>query len=209
MSESESASDFRKIDDSAERARDSPERGDAPLRCNEVSEKHNARDAGSASHTSAKESVLTEKSKTQASKPPEDLKRDSAKADVASLSMLINPAVPVTSTVTPASMTPTPKFIVSSAPVRSATPLVVGARVVSAAVTAAGASGQTSAAHSGGLTVMANQVRPPAVTQAQLRAAVMALPRASALQQNVTVARSAQTTSLQLPANFQIPQGLC
>lgn len=205
MSESESANDFRKIDDSAERARDSPERGDTPLRCNEVSEKLNAHDATSASHTSAKESVLTEKSKTQASKPTEDLKKDSAKADVASLSMLINPAIPVTSTVTPASMTLTPKFIVSSAPVRSATPLVVGERMVSAA----GASGQTSAAHSGGLTVMANQVRPPAVTQAQLRAAVMALPRASALQQNVTVARSAQTTSLQLPANFQIPQGLC
>ncbi|KAI5619850.1 transcription initiation factor TFIID subunit 4, partial [Silurus asotus] len=109
---------------------------------------------------------------------------------------------------TSASMPPTPKVIVSSAPIRSATPLVVGARVVTGAITAAGASGQSSASHPGGITVMSNQVRPPAVTQAPLRASIVALPRASILQQNATVPRSSQTTSLQLPANFQIPQGM-
>lgn len=209
MSESESANDLRKIVDSAEKARDSPEKGDSPPRCTQDSDQHNAPDTSTASHTSAKESVLTEKRKTQASGSSEAVKKHPAEADVPSLSMLPNPVIPVTNTVTSASMTLTPKVIVSSVPVRSATPLVVGARVVSAAVRAARASGQTSASHSGGLAVMSNQVRPPAVTQAPLRAAIMALPRAPTLQQNVTVPRSTQTTSLQLPANFQIPQGLC
>lgn len=207
MSESESANDFRKIDDPAEKAREPPETGATPpAPCTQVSDKHNAPEAISASQTSARESVLAEESKTQASEPPEALKKDPAEAEVSSSSMLPNPATPVTST---APMTPKPKVIVSSVPVRSATPLVVGARVVSATVTAAGASGQTSASHLGGLAVMSNQVRPPAVTQAPVRAAIMALPRASTSLQNVTVPRSPQTTSLQLPANFQIPQGLC
>ncbi|KAB5539788.1 hypothetical protein PHYPO_G00093190 [Pangasianodon hypophthalmus] len=207
MSESESANDFQKIDDSAEKAREAPETGATPAApCTQVSEKHNAPDATSASHTSAKDSILTQESKTQSPEPCEALKNHPAEAEAPSSSMLPNP---VTSSLTSASMAPTPKVIVSCAPGRSATPLVVGARVVSAAISAAGASGQTSASHPGGLTVMSNQVRPPAVTQAPLRAAIMALPRASNVtQQNVTVPRSPQTTSLQLPANFQIPQGM-
>ncbi|KAF4070840.1 hypothetical protein AMELA_G00278150 [Ameiurus melas] len=205
MSESESANDFSKIDDSAGKARESPETGvTPPAPCTQVSDKHNAPEATSASHTSAKESVPPEESKTQASQPSEALKKE-----VLSSSMLPNPATPVTSTVTSTSMAPPPNVIVSSpAPVRSSTPLVVGARVVSAAITAAAASGQISASHPGGLAVMSNQVRPPAVTQAPLRAAIMTLPRASTLSQNATVPRSPQTTSLRLSSNFQIPQGM-
>lgn len=200
MSESESANGFRKIDESGEKVREPPETGNTPLL---VSHKHNvAPDASSASHTSAKESVFTEESETQASEPSQAPKKDPAEAEVPSSSMLPNPATPVIST---GSMAPTPKVIVSSAPVRPAMPLIVGTRVVSAA----GASGQTSASHPGGLTVMSNQVRPPAVTQPPLRATIMALPRASTSPQSVTVPRGTLTTSLQLPANFQIPQGLC
>ncbi|KAK3542145.1 hypothetical protein QTP86_016452 [Hemibagrus guttatus] len=198
MSESEGANDVRKIDESAEK-------GDTPLApCTQVSDKHNAPDASSASYTSAKESALAQESETQTPEPSEAHKNHSAEGPPSS--MLNNPATPVTFTVTSASMTPAPNAIVSSAPVKSATPLVVGARVVSAAITAAGASGQTSASNPGGLTVMSNQIRPPAVTQAPLRAALMALPRTST--QNVAVSRSPQTMSLQLPANFQIPQGM-
>lgn len=198
MSESESANGFRKIDDSAEKAREPSETGATP-----VSEQHNAAEAISASRTPATESGLREESKTQALETPEALKKDPGEAQVPSSSMLPNPVIST------APMTPKPKVIVSSVPVRSATPLVVGARVVSATVTAAGASGQTSASRPGGLVVMSNQVRPPAVTQAPLRAAIMTLPRASTSAQNVTVPRGPQTTSVQLPANFQIPQGLC
>lgn len=195
MSESESAND-------AEKAREPSETGDTP---SQGSDQHNAApDPTNASHTPAEESTLTEEIKTQSTEPSQVLKRDPAEAP--SLNMLHNAATPGTSTV---SMTTTPKVIVSSAPVRSATPLVLGERMVSTSVPAAGASGQTSASHPGGLGVMSNQVRPPAVTQAPLRAAIMALPRASTSPQNVTVPRSAQTTSLQLPANFQIPQGSC
>lgn len=192
MSKSESENDVKKPDDSLE---------DAPLApCTHVSDKHNAHDATSASQPSAKESVFTQESKTQTPEPPEALKTPSAEAEGPPSGMLNNP---VTFTVTSASMTPTQNAIVSSVPVRSATPLVVGARMVSTA----GASGQTSASHPVGLTVTSNQIRPPAVTKTPLRAAIVALPRTS--QQNVTVPRSPQTTSLQLPANFQIPQGLC
>ncbi|XP_017312069.1 transcription initiation factor TFIID subunit 4 isoform X2 [Ictalurus punctatus] len=210
MSESESANDFSKIDDSAEKARESPETGATPpAPCTQVSDIHNAPEATSASHTSAKESVPPEESNIQASQPSEALKKDPTKAEALSSNMLPNPATPVTSTVTSASMAPPSKVIVSSAAsVRSSTPLVVGARVVSAAITAAAASGQISASHPGGLTVISNQVRPPAVTQAPLRAAIMTLPRSSTLPQNATVPRSPQTTSLHLPANFQIPQGM-
>ncbi|KAG7316650.1 hypothetical protein KOW79_020191 [Hemibagrus wyckioides] len=195
MSESESANAVRKLDASAEK-------GDTPplAPCTQVSDQHHAPDASSASYTSTKESALTQESKTQTPEPSEAHKNHSAEAEGPPSSMLNNPATPVTFT---ASMTPAPNAIVSSVPVRSATPLVVGARVVSAAITAAGASGQTSASNPGGLS---NQIRPPAVTQAPLQAAVMALPRTSP--QNVTVSRSLQTTSLQLPANFQIPQGM-
>ncbi|GAA6095811.1 transcription initiation factor TFIID subunit 4 isoform X1 [Tachysurus ichikawai] len=191
MSKSESENDVKKPDDSLE---------DAPLApCTHVSDKHNAHDATSASQPSAKESVFTQESKTQTPEPPEALKTPSAEAEGPPSGMLNNP---VTFTVTSASMTPTQNAIVSSVPVRSATPLVVGARMVSTA----GASGQTSASHPVGLTVTSNQIRPPAVTKTPLRAAIVALPRTS--QQNVTVPRSPQTTSLQLPANFQIPQGM-
>ncbi|KAM9435725.1 transcription initiation factor TFIID subunit 4 isoform 1-T1 [Clarias gariepinus] len=198
MSESESANEFRQTDDSAENARQSRA---AAASCAQVSGQHqHAHEAGSASHSSAKESVLTEERKTPSS---EAMQKHPADAEVSSTGMISSPATPVTSSVTSASMPPTPKVLVSSAAVRSATPLVVGARVVSAAVTAAGATGQTSVS-----TVMSNQVRPPAVTQAPIRAAVMTLPRASTSPQNITVARSPQTTPLQLPANFQIPQGM-
>ncbi|XP_027035352.2 transcription initiation factor TFIID subunit 4 isoform X2 [Tachysurus fulvidraco] len=191
MSKSENENDVKRPDDSLEDA--------SPAPCTQVSDKHNAQDATSASQPSAKESVFTQESKTQTLGPPEALKNPSAEAEGRPSGMLNNP---VTFTVTSASMTPTQNAIVSSVPVRSATPLVVGARMVSTA----GASGQTSASHPGGLTVTSNQIRPPPVTQTPLRAAIVALPRTS--QQNVTVPRSPQTTSLQLPANFQIPQGM-
>ncbi|KAF5906543.1 transcription initiation factor TFIID subunit 4-like isoform X1, partial [Clarias magur] len=203
MSESESANELRQTDDLAESARQSRAAA-AAAACTQVSDKHqHAREATSASHTSAKESVLTEESKTPSS---EAMQKHPADAEDSSTGMISNPATPVTSSVTSASTPPTPKVLVSSALVRSATPLVVGARVVSAAVTAAGATGQTPVSHS--VTMVSKQVRPPAVTQAPIRSAVMALPRASTSPQNVTVARSPQTTSLQLPANFQIPQGM-
>ncbi|XP_046691868.1 LOW QUALITY PROTEIN: transcription initiation factor TFIID subunit 4 [Silurus meridionalis] len=194
MAESE-----RIIDDSAEKVDAIPETGDTPATataCARVSYKHNALD------------ITNEEKKTQASESSETLKKDPAEFQAPSLSMHSTPSTPVSSTVTSASMPPTPKVIVSSAPIRSATPLVVGARVVTGASTAAGASGQSSASHPGGITVMSNQVRPPAVAQAPLRASIVALPRASILQQNATVPRSSHTTSLQLPANFQIPQGM-
>ncbi|XP_066533361.1 transcription initiation factor TFIID subunit 4 isoform X2 [Hoplias malabaricus] len=162
---------------------------------------------GNASHTSAKTSVLLNENKNLL-QPRGVLKEDPANAPCI---MLSKPAVTVSSTASAASVPSTPKFIVSTAAVRSSTPLVVGTRVVPATTTPAVTSVQGTGAQPtkpGGIAVTSNQARGLTISPAPVQGAIMALPRASTPQQTVAVARSPQTTSLQLPANFHIPQGM-
>ncbi|XP_072530385.1 transcription initiation factor TFIID subunit 4 [Salminus brasiliensis] len=163
--------------------------------------------APSASHTSH-----TKDENNNPSPQPHELpKEEPAKPS----SMLSKPAVTlaaVSSTLSSVPSVPSvPKIIVSTAAVRSSAPLVVGARVVQAPTAPSMAAMQglgALAAHPGGVAVTPNQAGGPTMTPAPVQGAVMALPRTSTLQQTVTVARSPQTTSFQLPANFHIPQGM-
>lgn len=111
---------------------------------------------------------------------------------------------PVTSTSQSASSEPAPKIIAGTVPVRSTTPVVVGARVVPAGLPGTGATSLALVPQPAKVPLSSVAVNPPRVTTL---APGMTLTRISTPTQNVTVARAPQTVPLQLPANFQVPQG--
>lgn len=114
---------------------------------------------------------------------------------------------PVTSTSLSASSEPAPKIIAGTAHVRSTTPVVVGARVVPATsgVQGPGATSLALVPQPAKVSVSSVAVNPPRVTTLTPG---MTLSRISTPSQNVTVTRAPQTVPLQLPANFQVPQGM-
>lgn len=170
------------------------------LQTSQVSSECNLESVSTASapntfQTSTKESALLDETKNPSPVPREALKEEPANADVPTLPSSVppKPAVAVAMVTTPVSSAP--KIIVSTSAVRSSTPLMVGARVVPAAT----APIMTGVQGLGG----------PTLTPTPVQGAPMPLPRTSTPQQTLGVARAPQTTSLQLPANFHVPQGLC
>ncbi|KAA0708764.1 TFIID subunit 4B Transcription initiation factor [Triplophysa tibetana] len=107
---------------------------------------------------------------------------------------------PVTSTSLSVSSEPAPKITAGTAHVRSTTPVMVGARVVTAA----------SGVQGSGATSLALVPQPAKVAMNQPRVtpltAGVTLSRISTPSQNLTVMRA--PAPLQLPANFQVPQGM-
>lgn len=120
---------------------------------------------------------------------------------------------PVTAAVissTSASSEPAPKIIAGPAQIRSTAPVVVGARVVTSSVQGPG--GATSLAlvpQPGRVSVSSVAISQPRVTTlTTAKGAVVTLPRISTPSQSVPMTRTPQTVPLQLPANFQVPQGV-
>ncbi|KAK1795905.1 hypothetical protein P4O66_009014, partial [Electrophorus voltai] len=158
-------------------------------------------DVTSASLNLTRQSVISEESKSQSLEPGDACDEEAASPD-APCTMPSKPAVAVApGNSTSASVPPAPKIILSRAAIRSTTPLVVVPAANGAARSGVQGLGTPIP---GGVSVTQNQTRGPAA----LRGAIVALPRASTPHQTVTVAPSPQTTSIQLPANFHIPQGM-
>ncbi|KAI4899102.1 hypothetical protein NFI96_029751, partial [Prochilodus magdalenae] len=221
MSENEIANDASKVQDESEGSNNEAAAPGAKLTGSQTSQVSGERSVGSectatvpsASHTSAKASAPPDENNNPSLEPREALKEEPAKTALPSMpsSMLSKSAVavaPASYTVSSVSVPSAPKIIVSTAAVRSSAPLIVGARVLPGATPPATTSVQglgATAAHPGGVV---NQTGGPSMTPAPVQGAIMALPRASTPQQTVAVARGPQTTSIQLPANFHIPQGM-
>lgn len=103
-----------------------------------------------------------------------------------------------------------PKVIAGPAQIRSTTPLVVGARVVTSSVQGPGATSLALAPRPqpGRVSVSSVAISQPRVTTlTTAKGAVVTLPRISTPSQSVPMTRTPQTVPLQLPANFQVPQG--
>ncbi|ROL42344.1 Transcription initiation factor TFIID subunit 4 [Anabarilius grahami] len=111
---------------------------------------------------------------------------------------------------TSASSEPAPKIIAGPAQIRPTAPVVVGARVVASSVQVPG--GATSLAlvpQPGRVSVSSVAISQPRVTTlTTAKGAVVTLPRISTPSQSVPMTRTPQTVPLQLPANFQVPQGM-
>ncbi|XP_026050881.1 transcription initiation factor TFIID subunit 4 isoform X2 [Carassius auratus] len=102
-----------------------------------------------------------------------------------------------------------PKVIAGPAQVRSTTPVVIGARVVTSNVQGPGATSLALAPQPGRVSVSSVAISQPRVTTlTTAKGAVLTLPRISTPSQSVPMTRTPQTVPLQLPANFQVPQGM-
>lgn len=110
----------------------------------------------------------------------------------------------------PASCVPAPKIIAGPAQIRSTTPVVVGARVVTSSVQGPGATSLALVPQPGRVSVSSVTISQPRVvtTLTTAKGAVVTLPRISTPSQSVPMTRTPQTVPLQLPANFQVPQGV-
>lgn len=104
-----------------------------------------------------------------------------------------------------ASSEPAPKIIAGPAQIRSTTPVVVGARVVTSNVQGPGATSLALVPQPGRVSVAVSQPRVTTLTAA--KGTVVTLPRISTTSQSAPMTRAPQTVPLQLPANFQVPQG--
>lgn len=102
-----------------------------------------------------------------------------------------------------------PKIIAGTANIRCTTPVVVGARVVTATMSKLTPGVQVPGATSLALVPQSGKVSVSSVAMNQPRVSTltpgMTLSRISTPSQNVTVTRT--PVPLQLPANFQVPQG--
>uniref|UniRef100_A0A8C1WXF6 TAF4B RNA polymerase II, TATA box binding protein (TBP)-associated factor n=1 Tax=Cyprinus carpio TaxID=7962 RepID=A0A8C1WXF6_CYPCA len=102
-----------------------------------------------------------------------------------------------------------PKVTAGPAQIRSTTPVVIGARVVTSNVQGPGATSLALAPQPGRASVSSVAISQPRVTTlTTAKGAVVTLPRISTPSQSVPLTRSPQTVPLQLPANFQVPQGM-
>ncbi|KAK7133282.1 hypothetical protein R3I94_015227 [Phoxinus phoxinus] len=110
----------------------------------------------------------------------------------------------------PASSVPAPKIIAGPTQIRSTTPVVIGARVVTSSVQGPGATSLALVPQPGRVSVSSVTISQPRVvtTLTTAKGAVMTLPRISTPSQSVPMTRTPQTVPLQLPANFQVPQGM-
>lgn len=109
---------------------------------------------------------------------------------------------------------PAPKIIAGPAQIRSTTPVVVGARVVTSSVQGPGEPSTLALVpQPGRVSVSSVAMSQPRVTTlttlTTAKGAVVTLPRISTPSQSVPMTRTPQTVPLQLPANFQVPQGVC
>lgn len=107
---------------------------------------------------------------------------------------------------TSASSEAAPKVMVGPAQIKSTTPVVVGARVVTSSVQGPGTTSLALVPQPGRVSVAISQPRVTTLTTA--KGPVMTLPRISTPSQGVPMTRTPQTVPLQLPANFQVPQGM-
>ncbi|XP_036374131.1 transcription initiation factor TFIID subunit 4 [Megalops cyprinoides] len=96
---------------------------------------------------------------------------------------------------------PVPTIIVNTGQLGTKSPLVEGTKVIQGSTTISCVSSQPA------VTVTPKVARVATITQAPGKGTVLALPRATTPQQN-GAPRAPQTTTVQLPANFQIPQGM-
>ncbi|KTF72891.1 hypothetical protein cypCar_00042135 [Cyprinus carpio] len=102
-----------------------------------------------------------------------------------------------------------PKVTAGPAQIRSTTPVVIGARVVTSNVQGPGATSLALAPQPGRASVSSVAISQPRVTTlTTAKGAVVTLPRISTPSQSVPLTRTPQTVPLQLPANFQVPQGM-
>ncbi|KAL0164272.1 hypothetical protein M9458_040025 [Cirrhinus mrigala] len=99
-----------------------------------------------------------------------------------------------------------PKIIAGPAQIRSTTPVIVGARVVTSNIQGPGATSLALVPQPGRVSVAVSQPRVTTLTTA--KGTVVTLPRISTPSQSVPMTRTPQTVPLQLPANFQVPQGM-
>ncbi|XP_065112811.1 transcription initiation factor TFIID subunit 4 [Paramisgurnus dabryanus] len=123
---------------------------------------------------------------------------------------LNDPVTSNLSTYISASSEPAPKIIAGTANVRCTAPVVVGARVVTATMSTLTPGVQGPGATSLALVPQSGKVSVSSVAMNQPRVTTltpgMTLSRISTPSQNVTVTRA--PVPLQLPANFQVPQGM-
>ncbi|XP_076872311.1 transcription initiation factor TFIID subunit 4 isoform X2 [Brachyhypopomus gauderio] len=140
------------------------------------------------------QSVVSDENNSPALQPSEAREEEPTCPDApcAVLTKAAEAVVPVNST--SPSVPPAPKIVLSRAAIRPTTPLAVGARVLPEANRVAVA----------GVQVTPNQTRGPGA----VRGAIVTLPRASTPHQTIAVTNGPRTTSIQLPANFHIPQGM-
>jgi len=110
----------------------------------------------------------------------------------------------------PASSVPAPKIIAGPTQIRSTTPVVVGARVVTSSVQGPGATSLALVSQPGRVSVSSVTISQPRVitTLTTAKGPVVTLPRISTPSKSVPMTRTPQTVPLQLPANFQVPQGM-
>ncbi|KAG1964557.1 transcription initiation factor TFIID subunit 4 [Pimephales promelas] len=110
----------------------------------------------------------------------------------------------------PASSVPAPKIIAGPTQIRSTTPVVVGARVVTSSVQGPGATSLALVSQPGRVSVSSMTISQPRVitTLTTAKGPVVTLPRISTPSKSVPMTRTPQTVPLQLPANFQVPQGM-
>ncbi|XP_077075791.1 transcription initiation factor TFIID subunit 4 [Siphateles boraxobius] len=99
------------------------------------------------------------------------------------------------------------KIIAGPAQIRSTTPVVVGTRVVTSSVQGPGATSLALVPQPGRVSVTISQPR-VVTTLTTAKGAVVTLPRITTPSQSVPMTRTPLTVPLQLPANFQVPQGM-
>ncbi|TRY90813.1 hypothetical protein DNTS_022607, partial [Danionella cerebrum] len=102
-----------------------------------------------------------------------------------------------------------PKVNTGPAQIRPTAPAVTGVTMVSSSIQGSGATSLALVPHAGRISVNTVAVSQPRVTTlATTKGTILTLPRISTPSQNVPLTRAPQTVPLQLPANFQVPQGM-
>ncbi|KAK9956096.1 hypothetical protein ABG768_013850 [Culter alburnus] len=171
-------------------------------------ERESINDAQTSNNEESLETAL-DKKRLKDSKSDENNNPDSASFNGEGEQLKPNVTAAVISS-TSASSEPSPKIIAGPAQIRPTAPVVVGARVVTSSVQGPG--GSTSLAlvpQPGRVSVSSVAISQPRVTTlTTAKGAVVTLPRISTPSQSVPMTRTPQTVPLQLPANFQVPQGM-
>lgn len=171
-------------------------------------ERESINDAQTSNNEESLETAL-DKKRLKDSKSDENNNPDSASFNGEGEQLKPNVTAAVISS-TSASSEPSPKIIAGPAQIRPTAPVVVGARVVTSSVQGPG--GSTSLAlvpQPGRVSVSSVAISQPRVTTlTTAKGAVVTLPRISTPSQSVPMTRTPQTVPLQLPANFQVPQGV-
>lgn len=173
------------------------------------SEKRESNDDAQTSNNEELSETALDKKRLKESNADENNNPDSASLNREGEQLKPNVTAAVISS-TSASSEPAPKIITGPAQIRPTAPVVVGARVVTSSVQGPGvATSLALVPQPGRVSVSSVAVSQPRVTTlTAAKGAVVTLPRISTPSQSVPMTRTPQTVPLQLPANFQVPQGV-